>query len=105
VDLGGLNMPYATKSDPDGLARYYREAADLIRKRGWCRRYLKNPKGQVCLSGALLNADGADQHYRTAQAAIWKRVGYWPPIWNDEVAKNGREVIDLLESMAEAECP
>lgn len=92
------------------------KAADIIEQKGWCRNDYTS-RGRHCMLGALMRADGKDGTMRnipsrTMDAAMRRVEKYlnkdnvlYPYLfsivrWNDEYAKNSKEVIAILRKTA-----
>lgn len=89
-----------------------KRAVAAMKKRGWCRGKVEDNFHRVCIYGALncgragdpYASDHTDPKYMEARAILSKTLGvpnfHDVITWNNETAKNGKEVIGLLERAA-----
>ena len=93
---------------------FWHRVADTIAERGHCRNELTDENGAVCLAGAIHCVIHGDpfvhfEHRTEAVAAletVSKRLrlrgdASFAVYWNNEIAKDGQEVIDVLRKIAE----
>ena len=74
-----------------------RDAAGLIRDRGWCQNTFGDDQGRVCILGAI-HLTCEDGGYHNARRFLSERTGITNLIgWNDAKGRTATEVITLLE--------
>lgn len=101
---------YGYDSSPAAVADCLRQAAQLIRVRGWMRWKAQGSNGSLCAATALLFTSASDLVITdaiTALATHLRHDGYgrifrvdtitW---WNDETADDAAEVVETLEKVA-----
>jgi len=117
--LNDPNWDKKVEVELDEVSKHILNAADYIKKHGWCQSVLDTPDGRVCLMGALyashpdvykagksvLNMVLSNPNNAfTAINSAFKRITYYlkddPTYWNDRIAKSKEEVINLLETIA-----
>jgi hypothetical protein len=87
------------------------DAANIIRKRGWCQGHYQGHNESVCIVGAIHIASSGSIHKscldRINEVVISKLTarldGRSPIAWNDKQGRTKDEVLDLLESVAKGE--
>lgn len=80
------------------------DAADLLRRHGWCRSFMTNSRGQMCVRGAIEAATPGDliltsssprqQAFAMLKALLPADKGLMH--WNDHVCATPQQAIDLL---------
>ena len=90
-----------------------RDAATVVRTKGWCRGQLRSPDGRLCAEGAMHVAAarlGAGTHPISIALKSLATVAGQPynplkrqhpaVVWNDEVAIDGEDVAVHMEKAA-----
>lgn len=86
------------------LAEKLERAAKLLEDEGWasCRFLAKS--GERCILGALHRVNGTSEHYGRAPKGAIQALGFASKadamVWNDELRREGTEVIVLLRKTA-----
>jgi hypothetical protein len=83
--------------------------SEVIKQRGWCRHYQLHPTtGAVCIRGAIDAAYGRavgelpSKEWEHAMNRIADAIGFEGlSTWNDDLVKDEKAVIALLESVGE----
>lgn len=77
-----------------------REAARLIRDKGWCQGVYRDDAGRHCAVGALCEATG-DGGLDLARSYLWQRIRTTSIAdWNDRPGRTEQDVIAAFESAA-----
>jgi hypothetical protein len=91
----------------DQWRRDCRQAADLLRRDGWCQGTSRKSTGERCLMNAVRTASGSyeDENAVDRLNNILSRLQLklnmtFPAYWNDVKGRTVEEVVDLLEDMA-----
>lgn len=75
-----------------------KEAAALIREKGWCQRQLKSDNGEYCAMGAIEAKTERFDEFSAAKALMKQRIGgHSVTKWNDEPQRTKDEVLAALE--------
>lgn len=85
-------------------ANWFRRAANLLEKDGWCRYSFRNAEGAHCTVGALRDTKQGDPDDSVSYFAS-KHAGKYAErrgliLWNDRKVKSGEEVIKLFRKCA-----
>lgn len=90
---------------PASVAEVLRAAHQLMTARGWCRRWLANADGAVCLLGAIRAAGGGGGHQDRAEEVLLGLIqAEFPDAqtvggWNDG-QRDGRPALRMLDQAA-----
>lgn len=98
-----------TEATPEPtVADVLRDAANVLRRDGWCRGTMHQPTGEHCAIGAITTALGPPSTDRTRLYAstadafrTFINTGSIP-IWNDYTALDGEDVAARMEKAAAA---
>ena len=80
----------------------YEKAIDYIKVHGWCQGNFVNREKQVCLVGALNVVAETGFEMQNAIDSLTKKLKIEKgnlAVWNDEVGRTKKDVINLLEEM------
>lgn len=86
------------------------EAANLLRKKGWCQWTLEDDQGRMCALGAILKAN-RNLSVHQVQKSLYllgkflppDKRGYGPIVpWNNAPGRTKEEVIAAMEGAAHA---
>ena len=96
-------MFYSPTWDRDITSLGLSDAAQYLRKHGWCREMMRDQDGHVCLMGAIINSCGKNAPEVRTRLGKYIRERYGPvgncPVYvNDRLIKNEEEAIKLLEA-------
>lgn len=74
-----------------------RDAAELIREKGWCQHSFGDTAGPSCLIGAIFKVSGWSPTTANAMRAVTKAIGGHSAMrWNDHPSRTKDEVISAL---------
>ena len=82
------------------------KAADVIERDGWCRHEYHDPEGRHCTVGAIEAAVIQEGHFPIsetideAEDSLDRWLGQSVAAWNDDIARDVREVITSLRECA-----
>jgi hypothetical protein len=90
------------KVDLDDVSQHLLRAADYIEKHGWCQHQLRDPKGRVCLFGAMFETDVNIDKLLSMESfhRIGKHLNETPHMWNDKIGRTKDEVVCKLREIA-----
>ena len=90
------------------LSAVYRKAADVLQERGWCRHYLKNDAGNMCIWGAVSFVVDGDPFKATNETRNMLTPleqftdGQGVIDWNNTMGRTQRQAISLLRKASKA---
>lgn len=91
--------PRTYTPDLDEVGQCLMDAADILRKHGWCQRALCDDVGRYCALGAISAAGTNALNLTTGVLA--KHLGIvWISEWNNAPERTAEEVIAALEDAA-----
>ncbi len=95
--------PNKDKPMVDEIGECYLKAIEIIEQRGWCQGRLTNPKGEVCITGAIQIAtyQSLELQGHTLNL-LHKNLGTIISKWNDAPERTKGEVIAKLKEVAYA---
>jgi len=73
-----------------------RKVARKIKKQGWVQGKMRGPKGEVCLTQAVVEELAPHETFGDYYEALYNKLGMNPETWNDRVAKNQKQVLNML---------
>jgi hypothetical protein len=83
-------------------AKILRDAATLIRERGWCRGSWEDNRQQICLAEAVYRA-ASFQRILTGEdyPGLWMGLPCGMVVWNDTKGRTKAQVLRKLDRAAE----